>query len=102
MDNPSAFGVGLAAVLGVVIAQLIQRRRNRRLIPTIEAALRAQGPLTLPGLSEALGFKGFMARGKVTLALADMIRSGKVRTIPAPGGTPQLQKVNFIKYELAG
>jgi hypothetical protein len=102
MDNPSVIGVGVAAALGVVIAQLIQKRRNQKLIPTIEAALRAQGPLTLPALSEAIGFKGFMARGKVTLALADMVRLGKVRTIAAPDGTPQLQKINFIKYELTG
>jgi len=31
----------------------------------------------------------------------DMVAQGKVRTIAAPDGTPQLQKVNFIKYELA-
>ncbi len=67
----------------------------------IEAALRAQGALTLPALTEAVGLKGFSARGKVILALNDMVAQGKVRTIPAPDGTPQLQKVNFIKYELA-
>ena len=35
------------------------------------------------------------------LALNEMVAQGKVRTIAAPEGTPQLQKVNFIKYELA-
>ena len=62
--------------------------------------LRAQGPLTLPALSEACGFKGFMARGNVALALNDLVALGKVRTIAAPDGTPQLQKVNFVRYSL--
>ena len=43
-----------------------------------------------------------MARGKVALALNDMVAQDKVRTIAPPDGTPQLQKVNFIKYELVG
>jgi hypothetical protein len=30
-----------------------------------------------------------------------LVAQGKVRSIPAPDGTPQLQKVNVIKYELA-
>jgi hypothetical protein len=79
----------------------MQAKKNQALAPAIEAALRAQGALTLPALTEAVGLKGFSARGKVILALNDMVAQGKVRTIPAPDGTPQLQKVNFIKYELA-
>ena len=43
-----------------------------------------------------------MARGKVAMALNDMVTQGKVRVIQAPAATPQLQKVNFIKYELVG
>ena len=102
MDTPTLVTIGLATALGVVIANQLQRKRNQKLAPAIEAALRAQGPLSLPVLSEAVGFKGFMARGKVALALNDMVTQGKVRTIPAPEGTPQLQKVNHIKYELTG
>jgi hypothetical protein len=34
------------------------------------------------------------------LALNALVEQGKIRVLPAPGGTPQLQKVNFIKYEL--
>ena len=31
-----------------------------------------------------------------------MVAQNKVRTIAAPDGTPQFQKVNFIKYEMVG
>jgi len=102
MDTPTLVSVGLAAAVGVIIANQLQRKRNQKLAPAIEAALREQGPLTLPVLSEAVGMKGFMARGKVALALNDMVAQGKLRAIPAPDGTPQLQKVNHIKYELTG
>ena len=101
MDTPTLIGVGVAAALGMLIATRMQARKNQALAPGIEAALRAQGALTLPALTDAVGLKGFSARGKVILALNDMVAQGKVRTIPAPDGTPQLQKVNFIKYELA-
>lgn len=95
-------GVGLAAAIGVLISNRLQQRKSKALAPAIEAALRAQGALTLPVLAEACGFKGVLARGNVALALNDMVAQGKVRTIAAPDGTPQLQKVNFIKYELIG
>ena len=102
MDTPTMVAIGVAATVGVMLANKLQHRKNQALMPTIETALRAQGALTLPALTDAVGMKGFSARGKVMLALNDMVAQGKVRTIPAPEGTPQLQKVNFIKYELAG
>jgi len=101
MDTPTLIGIGLAAGIGVLISNRLQKKKNDALAPTIEAALRAQGGLTLPALTEAVGLKGFMARGKVMLALNDMVARGKLRVIQAPEGTPQLEKVNFIKYELA-
>ena len=102
MDNPTLIAVGMAGALGAYLATRIQARKNKTLIPAIETALRAQGALTLPGLSDTLGMKGLMARGKVVMALNEMFTKGKVRVIPAPDATPQLQKVNFIKYELMG
>ena len=102
MDTPTLIGIGLAAGIGVLISNRLQKKKNDALAPTIEAALRAQGGLTLPALTEAVGLKGFMARGKVMLALNDMVARGKVRVIQAPEGTPQLEKVNFVKYELTG
>src|ERR1051325_8095415 len=102
MDTPTLASIGLATAIGVIVANQLQRKRNQKLAPAIEAALRAQGPLSRPVLSEAVGFRGFIARGKVALALNDMVAQGKVRTIAAPEGTPQLQKVNQIKYEVTG
>lgn len=63
-------------------------------------ALRAQGALTLPALTDACRLEAFTARGKVRLALNDLVAPAWIRIIDAPAGTPQLQKVNFIKYEL--
>lgn len=100
MDTPTLIGVGMAAALGVLISQKLQAKKNKALMPAIEGTLRAQGALTLAGISDGIGMKGVMARGKVAMALNDMVTQGKVRVIPAPQGTPQLQKVNFIKYEL--
>jgi hypothetical protein len=100
MDTPTLIGIGVAAAVGVAIANVMQRKRNQKLAPAIEAALRAQGALTLPVLTDAVGLRGLTARGKVMLALNDLVTEGKLRVIPAPDGTPQLQKVNFIKYEL--
>ena len=101
MDTPTLIGIGIATAIGVLISNRLQKRKNQALAPTIEAALRAQGGLTLPALTAAVGLKGFLARGKVMLALNDMVAQGKVRVVQAPEGTPQLEKINFIKYELA-
>jgi hypothetical protein len=90
---------GAAAAYAVSVSQ---RKKSQQLAPSIEAALRANGAMTLPALAEAIGFKGFMARGKVALALNEMVTQKKLRVIPAPDGTPQLQKVNHVKYELTG
>ena len=101
MDTPTLIGIGMAAAIGVLISNRLQKRKNAALAPTIETTLRGQGGLTLPALTEAVGLKGFMARGKIMLALNDMVAQGKVRVVQAPEGTLQLEKVNFIKYELA-
>src|SRR5262245_66674881 len=102
MDSTNLIIGGIAGAVAAYVVSVAQKKKNKALAPGIEAALRAQGALTLPALAEACGFKGVLARGKVALALNDMVAQGKVRTIPAPDGTPQLQKVNFIKYELVG
>jgi len=95
-------GIAVGAGVAMLVASRIQSKKNDKLIPSIEAALRAQGALTLPALTEAIGMKGFSARGKVMLALNQMASKGAIDTIPAPEGTPQLQKINFIKYQLRG
>lgn len=90
----------IAGAAGAYAAMMSQRKHSQKLAPSIEAALRAQGAMTLPALAEAIGLKGIMSRGKVAFALNDLVTQKKVRVIPAPEGTAQLQKVNFIKYEL--
>lgn len=95
-------GIAVGAGIAMLVAGKLQRKKNDKLIPSIEAALRAQGALTLPALTEAVGMKGFTARGKVAMAISQLVTSGAIETIPAPEGTPQLQKINFIKYQLRG
>jgi hypothetical protein len=100
MDSTNMIIGAIAGAAAAYFVTLSNRKKSQKLAPTIEAALRTQGALTLPALAEAIGFKGLMARGKVAMALNEMITQKKVRVIPAPDGTPQLQKVNHIKYEL--
>ncbi|APR80525.1 Hypothetical protein A7982_05872 [Minicystis rosea] len=90
----------LAIVAGITISTMLQRARNKKLALSIEPILRERGPLTLPELATAMGMGGFYARGKVALALNDLAVAGQVEIIPAPEGTPQLQKVNHIRYRL--
>jgi hypothetical protein len=100
MDSSTVIIGAIAGGIAAYFAVMSQRKQGQKLAPSIEATLRAQGALTMPALAEAIGFKGLMARGKVALALNELVTQKKVRVIPAPDGTPQLQKVNFIKYEL--
>lgn len=51
-------------------------------------------------LAGGLGMGGFLARGKVALALNELVNTGRVEVIDASRGTPQLEKVNHIRYRL--
>ncbi len=103
MDTPI---IGVATAVGVGIGLFIHRTRqakkNAELAAKIVPVLSERGPLPLPVLAEALGLGSFMGRGKVVLALNDLIAQGRVETIDAPAGTPQLKKVDFIQYKLRG
>jgi hypothetical protein len=92
--------IGIAVAVGVSIAMARQRGKSEALATRVEPLLRERGPLTLPAIAEALGMGGFSGRGKVVFALNELQAQGKVEVIPAPEGTPQLQKVNFIQYRL--
>jgi hypothetical protein len=91
--------IGASVALGLLINAFLQKRRNRNLWGTLEPVLR-KGPATLAELTAAIGKTGFMSRGKVALALQEATGDGRVEVIPAPEGTPQLQKVKLIKYSL--
>lgn len=92
--------IALAIALGIGIAMARQRSQNQKLAPSIESRLREHGPQTLPELAGALGMGRFFTRGKVVLALGDLVNAGRVEVIDAPPGTPQLEKVNHIRYRL--
>ena len=79
-------GVGVAVALGTFIASRMQAKKNQALAPAIEAALRAQGALTLPALTEAVGLKGFSARGKVIPRSTTWWRRGRSAPSRRPTG----------------
>lgn len=93
---------GLAAAVGVGISIWLQGRRNKKISTQLEPALRAHGPQTLHGLAERVGMNSFMGRGRVVLALNDLVQAGQVQVNEAPAGTPQLEKVKHITYRWVG
>ncbi len=93
--------IGVSVAIGLAIANTRQRKKNAALTPGIVENLESR-EMTLPDLAEAMGKGSFMGRGKVTLALNRLVESGAVTVIPAPDGTPQMKKVDFIRYRLEG
>ncbi len=100
MDLGRIIGMAIAIAIGMAIANYITKKRNVKIIADLEPLLREKGAQTMPELAQALGMGGFLARGKVVMALNEMIIDGRAEIIEAPPGTPQLQKVNHIRYRL--
>jgi hypothetical protein len=98
----SSIWIGIAVGVGVAVALMLQRKKSGKLEERIVPVLTQRGALTLGELAEALGLGSFMGRGKVALALNEMAAGKRVEIIPAPEGTPQLEKVKHIKYRLPG
>ena len=96
------FMPGIAAAVGVGISFWLQSRRNKKIATQLAPALRQHGPQTLHGLAERVGMNSFMGRGRVVLALNDLIQAGQVLVNEAPAGTPQLEKVKHMTYRWAG
>ena len=92
-----AAGVGL--IVWLAAYQGRQRRTNHELAERIERVLR-DGERSLPEIIQALGMGGFDAHATVGAALDEMINAGRVTRIPAPEGTPDVEKVKRIKYRL--
>ena len=94
------------AIIGCVVAVVMsvmnksKAKAGTGLPGKIETMLRGAGPLTLAQVAERVGLGSFMGRGKVVQALAALQSVGKVKMTPAPEGTPQLKKVDFITYEV--
>lgn len=93
------------AIIGIIVAVVmifIQRRNAKAgtgLAGEVERALASGSALTLHEVAEAVGKNSFLGRGQVAQNLNALSMVGKVRIIQAPEGTPQLQKVNHIRYE---
>jgi hypothetical protein len=98
MESTLTIAIGIGVAVGVGIAMRRQGRQNRDLAERIEPLLREKGAQTLPEIGGTLGMGSFFARGKVAMALNDLAMAGKVEVIAAPEGTPQLEKVNHIRY----
>jgi len=92
------FMPGVAGAIGVGISFWLQSRRNKKLNEKLEPVLRAKGSMALHALAEELGMNTFMGRGRVVLALNELVQRGQVRQTEAPAGTPQLEKVKHITY----
>ena len=94
------------AIIGCVVAVVImvmnksKAKSGTGLPGQIEQALQGKEPLTLKQIGALVGKDSFMGRGEVAQAIAALQSIGKVKMNPAPDGTPQLKKVDFITYEL--
>jgi hypothetical protein len=94
------------AIIGCVVAVIMivmnkaKAKSGTGLPGQIEAAMRGAGPLTLGQVAAKVGLDTFMGRGKVAQAVGALQSVGKLKMTPAPEGTPQLKKVDFITYEV--
>ena len=93
------------AIIGVVVVVVISMMNRSKaakgtgLPGRIEQTLRGKEPMTLKQIAAAVGRDSFMGRGEVVQAINALQSLGKVKTNPAPAGTPQLKKVDFITYQ---
>jgi hypothetical protein len=92
--------VGITVTLALGLLNYRNAKKGTGLPGKVELALRTHGAMTLKEIATAVGKRSFFGRGEVAQALGGLSQAGKVRTIDAPPGTPQLQKVDVVKYEL--
>jgi hypothetical protein len=94
------------AIIGVVVVVVISMMNRSKaakgtgLPGQIEQTLRGKEPMTLKQIAAAVGRDSFLGRGEVVQAINALQGLGKVKTNPAPAGTPQLKKVDFITYQV--
>jgi hypothetical protein len=91
--------IGAVVAIIMTVAMRSKAKSGGGLPGQIEQTLRGKGGMTLKEVAASVGKDTFMGRGQVAQALNALSSIGKVRIIPAPDGTPQLKKVDFIKYE---
>jgi hypothetical protein len=91
--------IGCVVALALVLINRSKAKAGTGLPGQVEQALRGQGPLTLKQIAARVGKDTALGRGNVAQALAALQSIGKIKTNPAPEGTPQLKKVDVITYE---
>lgn len=94
--------IGCVVALTMMVLNKSKAKQGTGLPGQLEQTLRGQQPMTLKQIAVLVGKDSLMGRGAVAQALAALQSVGKVRTYPAPDGTPQLKKVDFIAYEVTG
>jgi hypothetical protein len=92
--------IGCVVALAIMALNRSKAKKGTGLPGQLEQMLRGKQPMTLKQIAALVGKDSFMGRGDVAQALAALQSIGKVRTNPAPDGTPQLKKVDFITYEV--
>ena len=91
--------IGIVVVLVMGVMNASKAKKGTGLPGQVELAMRGNGPMTLAEIASKVGKDSFLGRGDVAQALAALQQVGKIKTNPAPAGTPQLKKVDFITYE---
>ncbi len=94
--------IGLIVALVMAFMQRQNAKKGTGLAGQLEQTLAQGSSLTLAEVAAAVGKDTFMGRGEVAQALNALASVNKVRIIPAPEGTPQLKKVELIRYERIG
>ena len=92
--------VGVVVVLVMTMLNKSKAAKGTGLPGQIEQTRRGKEPMTLKQIAAAVGKDSFMGRGEVIQAINALQSLGKVKTNPAPAGTPQLKKVDFITYQV--
>lgn len=93
--------IGLTVALAMMGYNYFAARSGSGLPGEVAALLAGKaGGMTMPEIAKALGRESLLRRGSVVQALGGLTQAGKVKVHQAPEGTPQLEKVNHIRYEL--
>ena len=94
--------IGLVVAIAMYFWNKRQAKLGAGLPGSIERALEVGESQPLAEVARRVGKDSFLGRGEVAQALNALNAVNKVRIHPAPDGTPQLEKVNLIRYERIG
>jgi hypothetical protein len=92
--------IGVAVALAIIVVNRSNAKSGTGLPGRIEQAMRGRPPMNLKEISVLVGKDSFMGRGQIGQALNALQSANKIKVTPAPPGTPQLEKVNVVKYEV--